>query len=220
MGLLSRAGLFVGRRSALWDRSAAKLARKMERDGFSPEQIWASTGTFRGADRGWRQLAENTTLADAYPTMRVNIVDRPQRSSGAEAIDTVFGRRIAYDSRWADSDQALAHEMQHLIQGREGWERGGNRVTGWLAARLAGRRGKGLSADGAYQRLRGEVEARQVEALLRLPPAQRRVSYPMAGQEFSADAQLSNRPANATLAALSAGSAGVGGYSLWQLLSQ
>lgn len=220
MGLLNRAGLFIGRRSALWDQGAAKLARQMERQGHAPEAIWSSTGTFRGADRRWRQLADNATLGEAYPGMRVRIVDKPRSTPGADAIDTIFGKRIAYDSRWQDSDQALAHEIQHLIQGREGFERGGNEVTGWLAARLAGSRGRGLSGDEAYRRLRGEVEARQVEGLLRMTPAQRRAAYPMAGQEFGPDAQLSNRSANATLAALSAGSAGLGGYSLWNWIAQ
>lgn len=220
MGLLSRAGLFVGRRSALWDQSAAKLARQMERQGHAPEAIWNATGTFRGVDRRWRQMADNATLAEAYPSMKVRIVDKPRSTPNAHTIDTVFGKRITYDSRWQDADKSLAHEIQHLIQGREGFERGGNDVTGWLAARLSGQRGRGLSGDEAYRRLRGEVEARQVEDLLRMTPTQRRATYPMAAQEFGPDFQLSNRSANATLAALSAGSAGLGGYSLWNWIAR
>ena len=47
--------IFIGPSAKTWDKSAAFKASQMERAGKSPEEIWAATKTFKGADGNWRQ---------------------------------------------------------------------------------------------------------------------------------------------------------------------
>lgn len=56
---LLRSGLmpqvFIGPSAKTWNPRAAFKASQMERAGKSPEEIWAATKTFKGADGNWRQ---------------------------------------------------------------------------------------------------------------------------------------------------------------------
>jgi hypothetical protein len=47
--------MFIGPSAKTWNKSAAFKASQMERAGKSPEEIWAATKTFKGADGNWRQ---------------------------------------------------------------------------------------------------------------------------------------------------------------------
>jgi len=51
----SRSQIFIGSKSRAWDKDAAELAKKMEKDGKSAEAIWEKTGTFKSPDGKWRQ---------------------------------------------------------------------------------------------------------------------------------------------------------------------
>ena len=68
----------------------------------------------------------------------------------------------------------VIHEMQHAIQGREGFALGGN-ARGMAAAenRIAG-----VDPEVAYLRLAGEAEARAAQARIPLNAAQRRATFP------------------------------------------
>jgi hypothetical protein len=49
------AGIFIGPKSKLWDKGAAKQFMQLEKAGTAPEEIWRQTGTFRSPDGILRQ---------------------------------------------------------------------------------------------------------------------------------------------------------------------
>jgi hypothetical protein len=49
------AGIFIGPKSKLWDKTAAKEFAKLEKAGASPQEAWQQTGTFRSPDGILRQ---------------------------------------------------------------------------------------------------------------------------------------------------------------------
>jgi hypothetical protein len=49
------AGTITGVKSKLLNKTKLYQAQNMELEGAHPEEIWKATGTFRGADRRWRQ---------------------------------------------------------------------------------------------------------------------------------------------------------------------
>ncbi len=51
----SRSQIFIGSKSRAWDKNAAELAKKLEKEGESAEVIWEKTGTFKSPDGKWRQ---------------------------------------------------------------------------------------------------------------------------------------------------------------------
>jgi hypothetical protein len=57
--------IFMGENSKTWNKDAADTAVKMEKAGASPEDIWAATGTFRGAEGKLRQ-----EISDKYSTIK------------------------------------------------------------------------------------------------------------------------------------------------------
>ena len=63
-----RKDIFVGSKSRTWNSNAAAAAAHMESKGATPEQIWESTGTWRGPDGNWRQEIsdENIRFRDDF----------------------------------------------------------------------------------------------------------------------------------------------------------
>jgi len=55
MGQGTQSKIFIGPDAKTWNRDAAMRAVNMERQGATPQEIWAATGTARGPDRMWRQ---------------------------------------------------------------------------------------------------------------------------------------------------------------------
>jgi hypothetical protein len=55
MGQGTQSKIFIGPEARTWNRDAAMRAVNMERQGATPQEIWAATGTARGPDRMWRQ---------------------------------------------------------------------------------------------------------------------------------------------------------------------
>ena len=51
----TKSQIFIGSKSKAWDKNAAELAKKLEKDGESAEVIWEKTGTFKSPDGKWRQ---------------------------------------------------------------------------------------------------------------------------------------------------------------------
>ena len=47
--------IFIGENAKTWNKDAAQTAVEMEKAGAKPEDIWSSTGTFRGAEGKLRQ---------------------------------------------------------------------------------------------------------------------------------------------------------------------
>jgi hypothetical protein len=51
----TKSQIFIGQKSKAWNKDAAELAKKLEKDGESAEVIWEKTGTFKSPDGKWRQ---------------------------------------------------------------------------------------------------------------------------------------------------------------------
>ena len=158
-GYLQRQGLikniFVGENSKTWNKSNAAKAVEMEKSGAAPEDIWATTGTFRGPDKKWRQeisdknlsatdyrntggaiVLKHPELRAAYEQLPTGVKVKPDKS----LVETSAYKAPADDLAWrmgeggelyvpADGKVPLdvyAHELQHAVQSREGFARGGS----------------------------------------------------------------------------------------------
>lgn len=147
--------MFVGPNSATFDKVNAVRAHEMERAGVDPEKIWQETGTFRGPDKQWRQEISDVgskitddvyhgikekqsftgpasqaltheELYKAYPEL-ANIESglyASQRPSGTYDAST---KTITASGPGTTSQKsAMLHELQHAIQQKEGFARGGS----------------------------------------------------------------------------------------------
>ena len=70
-------GLFIGAKSKIWDSSSNEIAKTLEKQGLTPEQIWAKTGNWKAPDGQWRQeisdkLAEFRANFDASAPSKAN----------------------------------------------------------------------------------------------------------------------------------------------------
>jgi len=59
---------WVGKNSDVWNDASSIAAQKLEKDGYSREQIWKKTQNIRGTDGQWRQEVsdENATLDPSF----------------------------------------------------------------------------------------------------------------------------------------------------------
>jgi hypothetical protein len=58
-------GMFIGPKSAAWNKPAYEKAVEMEKAGARPSDIWRETMTARGLDKKWRQeIPDNTAVLD------------------------------------------------------------------------------------------------------------------------------------------------------------
>ena len=139
--------IFVGKGSKTWDAAAAKRAEELEAQGLPPEEIWVQTGTFRGPDGKLRQeisdlgakwkaagtqgaaseMLEHPELYAAYPgaaEIPIKTVERKGRGGQySPAIEGIRPESIEVDPQVPQT--AAIHELQHAIQEREGFSKGG-----------------------------------------------------------------------------------------------
>ena len=146
-------GIFIGKSSKLWNKAMNEAARKMEKSGAPPEEIWRKTGNFKGPDDQWRQeisdlgatqrmqvsqgpasmVLQHPELYQNYPDMKDLLIRTDPyavRSSytgsgvpGAEEIS------LGTAGGKLENIRGLLHEMQHGIQFREGFGLGGSKIT-------------------------------------------------------------------------------------------
>lgn len=161
----------------------------------TPEEIFKETGWFRGKDGKWRfeipddvnkiefakiktkrgvssleKVYDNPALYEAYPFLKkIRVVAEDYEDEHQHG--RAYGRTIGISKKdlAEDEDEAcytLVHEIQHLIQKREGFASGG---TAEYAREVLGNRIKNdselskLSDDELYWNLAGEQEARNTE---------------------------------------------------------
>jgi hypothetical protein len=162
----SRSQIFIGKTSKSWNEAAEKLALKMEKAGEKPEDIWMATGTFRGPDKKLRQEISDTgaklTLGqgkpDAYGAIEAKTfegaLEHPRlQQAYPELNDVKFQYWPAEEYQGASFDPSdnvitmgqkamepergvALHELQHAIQRKEGFEKGGsvsNVLNDWYA---------------------------------------------------------------------------------------
>jgi hypothetical protein len=61
-----RRDIFTGESAKTWNQKEADRALAMEARGVDPETIWQETGTFRGADKKWRQEISDAEAKGVY----------------------------------------------------------------------------------------------------------------------------------------------------------
>lgn len=61
-----RNDIFTGESAKTWNQKEADRALAMEAYGVDPETIWKETGTFRGADKKWRQEISDAQAKGVY----------------------------------------------------------------------------------------------------------------------------------------------------------
>jgi hypothetical protein len=149
------AGIFVGPNSATFNKINAVRAQELEKAGKTAEEIWEQTGTFRGPDKQWRQeisdknlkiqdyrntggaiVIKHPELQAAYEQLPRGVKVRPSAQiedmAGYEAPRREFdwkmgeGGTIHVPSTQVMPKDVYAHELQHAVQAREGFARGGS----------------------------------------------------------------------------------------------
>ena len=148
-------GTFVGKGSKLWKAADYNKALKLEKEGATPEQIWQETGTAKFADGKWRQEISdvNSKITDnvyegikanqQYKGLMSDALEHPElykaypdigdietgmyawkKPEGSYEVDTrtitAGGPSTGYQK------SAALHEIQHDIQQKEGFAKGGN----------------------------------------------------------------------------------------------
>jgi hypothetical protein len=149
--------LGVGAKNA--DLAAWRRATEMaDFEGADPKKIWQETGWFQGADKRWRFEVPDNDIAvselppGGYANRLENIV---RHDAVQEAYPTPYQGSLAavttdpsLNGSWDEANRKLrlnpslppeqirstaAHELQHFVQGQEGFARGG--MVGTIAAR-------------------------------------------------------------------------------------
>jgi len=94
---------FIGPNSASWQPMDYKEALELEKQGFSPEDIWRKTGTGRGLDSKWRQeisdydayLTDSSLFNEDY--RRLDGEPRSPLARNPNIVDTDSGRNGFYN---------------------------------------------------------------------------------------------------------------------------
>lgn len=148
-----RRDIFIGKNAKTWDANAAKRAEELEASGANPESIWRETGTFRAPDGELRQeisdvgsrlvkesesgLPSNVAfehpggLYQAYPDIGKQTIIRTGQPLEDRAIANYNpdAQLVSFGKNAPQNQEELAavglHELQHAIQSRENFSRGG-----------------------------------------------------------------------------------------------
>jgi len=150
-------GTFIGPKAANWDAKAAAEAAKMLDEGMNPTEVWRMKLMGRMPDNSmFSEIPDNTAifnmenikrgsygertgkmadimdhpeLQSNYPQLNdIGIEQRPNTATGG-AYDFI-GNNIDIGGD-ANEKSVLLHEIQHAIQQREGWARGGTPSSAW-----------------------------------------------------------------------------------------
>jgi hypothetical protein len=233
----TRRQIFVGENSKTWNKGNAAKAMEMEAAGANPEDIWTATGTFRGPEGKLRQEISDAGLAandyrntggaivlkhpelkKSYEELPVNIKISPQESlvetSAYKAPVDELSRKLGdsgtmyIPAKGQVPLDVYAHELQHAVQAREGFARGGSpdmirrnfmdyADPQWIEYAKTLPNYKNQPTDKArqefiesfvkmrlgnpedvYLRLAGEAEARAVQNRMDMTDAQRQATFP------------------------------------------
>jgi hypothetical protein len=137
-------GMFGGIFARTADKDALAQAQEMTARGVSRDDVWRDTGWFRGVDGEWRfeindrgaypfndlssggaaasDYIAHDDLFAAYPDMRDTYFSRlPTMEARGHYVETDDLIRINH----GDNRSTALHELQHAVQAREGFARGG-----------------------------------------------------------------------------------------------
>lgn len=147
--------IFIGENAKTWDKVDAIRAQAMEKKGATPEEIWTETGTFRGPEGKWRQEIsdQNLGIQDFRNTGGALVIKHPELQAsyeqlprGVKVVPTPeYEQMASYEAPKRELDWQLgeggtirvptneptpidvyAHELQHAVQAKEGFARGGS----------------------------------------------------------------------------------------------
>ena len=147
--------IFIGENAKTWDKVDAVRAQAMEKKGATPEEIWTETGTFRGPEGKWRQEIsdQNLGIQDFRNTGGALVIKHPELQAsyeqlprGVKVVPTPeYEQMASYEAPKRELDWQLgeggtirvptneptptdvyAHELQHAVQAKEGFARGGS----------------------------------------------------------------------------------------------
>ena len=63
----SKSHIFIGPKAKIWNPKSNQVAKEMEKDGLSPQEIWSETGNWKAPDGNWKQ-----EITDKYAEFRTN----------------------------------------------------------------------------------------------------------------------------------------------------
>ncbi|MBR1602154.1 MAG: hypothetical protein IJ667_01790, partial [Synergistaceae bacterium] len=128
------------------------IAREMEKIGKSADRIWLATGWERGADGKWRyeildgefhrnglskgqldDFYDAPELYKAYPSLRgVHVVFKDNLPGGAYGVFDSDANTIELNENLSGevAKHTIIHEIQHAVQGEEGFAHGGGLEIG------------------------------------------------------------------------------------------
>ena len=146
---------FAGRNARTADMEALETAKQMEVSGMDTDMIRRETGWFRGKDRKWRfevddsstrvidqtsnyitlgELLQGAEVLRAYPNIAdISVVFQSLEPGVNASYDPQFDSiNVSYRLKGKPEDirAAVLHEIQHVIQRREGFSTGTN-VRAW-----------------------------------------------------------------------------------------
>jgi len=237
--------MFLGPSARTADQVALAAAKSMAAKGAERAAILKETGWFTGADGKWRfeipdhnskitdtvfddisatgahrgnypSALEHPDLYQAYPEFAdVSMTMHAKREPGGNFHNGTNSVQVFGPSTGAQRSVAL-HEGQHVIQGIEGFERGGtpeglyvdapdkfsrakelatSRNVDW--GNLSGQDRQKIAMEvmmDDYRRLAGEVEARNVQSRRQMTPEQRRAIPPWETQDVPYEQQIVRKP--------------------------
>ncbi|MGI8425032.1 MAG: LPD1 domain-containing protein, partial [Actinomycetota bacterium] len=201
---------YLGERAAKTPKHALAAAREFADQGVPMEEIRKTTGWFRGKDMLWRwelsdkdaklkdgwdgyggtigEALDHPTLFENYPSLAgidpdygITLPDNVNGGYDAKNNSIVLNPTLA-------KPQALStilHELQHAVQFIEGFARGGSPTD---QAFISAAATMGIDTTdkkalrGVYDRLLGEVEARDVQARRQLTAEELRDRPPYVSQ--------------------------------------
>ena len=144
-------GTFIGKGSKLWNSKTNDVAKALEKDNVAPETIWSQTGNVKAPDGKWRQEISDAEAVTTFPKRNVMGTVMPMekrlshenlyqaypelRKMDLELTPDRLGNAGAFNGNWvelatgeAGTSQAkpiMLHELQHAIQQKENFARGG-----------------------------------------------------------------------------------------------
>ena len=183
---------YAGERGAKTPKHALAAAREFAEQGVPMEEIRKTTGWFKSPDSMWKfelsdkdaklkpgwdgygltvgETLDHPTLFENYPSLaKIDVVFRIDFPDGVNGGYSSADNAIHLNANITPTQarSTLLHELQHAVQVIEGFARGGKPKDPYLVE-AAQALGIDISTSRtmyvAYQRLLGEVEARDVQA--------------------------------------------------------
>lgn len=166
------------------------------------EWSWGNREGFKQGEKAIGPAGEfisHSELQNAYPNGLLDFGSAETRLTGSIVPEITSnggfmneyghsGLRLGLDENGLPHRQTALHELQHAIQEREGFASGGNPAQ--FADHYAGQPNARELAFADYQRLAGEVEARNVEKRMNMTAEERRATPPWQTQDVPDELQI------------------------------